>query len=149
MTSNERDEDIRAIETVIARQFESVTWSDEKESDWAAFRGGFLPGASLYPAARPARSQTVPALIERFTTLAQTDLRSFEQSVLGTEIHVFGNVAVAFGVCRNIENGSREVRGVEAFLLVKDAGAWRIASQAWDTEDGSKTIPDYLISKNT
>lgn len=146
MTSNESDEDIRAIELVIARQFGSVSWSAEEESDWATFQGDFLPGATLYPATRPAKGQTVPALIERFKTLASSDLRSFEQSVLGTEIHVFGNVAVALGVCRNIENGQREIRGVEAFLLVKDEGMWRIASQAWDTEDDSKTVPAYLMS---
>ena len=73
-------------------------------------------------------------------------MRSFKQTMLGAEVHVFGNVAIAFGVCRNLENGSDEVRGIEAYLLVKDSGRWQIASQTWDTENDTQKIPDYLLS---
>ena len=146
MTAHDQGGNIRAIETLIARQFHSLSWSVEKQSDWASFEQGFFPGASLYAAARPAQSQAVAAFIERIKTLSRTSLRSFEQSVLGTEVHVFGNVAVALGVCRNIENRTVDVRGVEAFLLIKEEGAWRIVSQAWDTEGEATNIPDYLIA---
>ena len=69
--------------------------------------------------------------------------------MLGSEVHVFGNVAVALGVCKNLENNTQVTRGVEAFLLIKDAGAWRIVSQAWDTESETNAIPEYLISKTS
>ena len=36
-------------------------------------------------------------------------------------------------------------RGVEMLMLVKDAGAWRITAQAWDTErDGRRLSVDLL-----
>ena len=30
--------------------------------------------------------------------------------------------------------------------LVKDGGAWRIAAQAWDTEQDGRKIPDDLLA---
>ena len=145
MTATEPSDDVREIKGILARQLRNISWSDDKESDWDRVAEDFLPGAPLYPAARPARSQTVGDFVERMKTLSQSSLRSFEQTMLGAEIHVFGNVAVAMGVCRNVENGGDEVRGVEAYLLVRDGGAWRIAAQAWDTERDGRKIPDYLL----
>jgi hypothetical protein len=31
-------------------------------------------------------------------------------------------------------------------LLVKDAGTWRIAAQAWDTEGDGKRLPADLVA---
>ena len=69
--------------------------------------------------------------------------------MLGTEVHVFGNVAVAVAACEMIENGGQANRGVEMLLLVKDEGAWRIVSQAWDAESPAKPIPAYLVGRAT
>tara|TARA_B100000029_G_scaffold68877_1_gene61281 strand:+ start:5901 stop:6161 length:261 start_codon:yes stop_codon:yes gene_type:complete len=80
-------------------------------------------------------------------SLPETGLKSFEQSMLSAEVHVFGSVAIAFGVRRNLENGTDEIRGIEAYLLVKDDGSWKIASQTWDTENDSQIIPEYLLAE--
>ena len=149
MNAEDDSGDIRAIEAVIARQFGAMNWSPEAPPDWAAFAVDFFPGAALFPAARPATPQTVEAFVERMGELAGSRLRSFAQRVLGTEIQVFGNVAVAMGACENVENETEVVRGVEAFLLVKDDGVWRIASQAWDTESASNPVPDRLLAGGT
>ncbi len=53
------------------------------------------------------------------------------------------------GACENVENETEVVRGVEAFLLVKDDGVWRIASQAWDTESESNPVLDHLLAGGT
>ena len=108
-------------------------------------RRRFRPDASLYPAARPAQRQTVQAFVARMQGLAATKLRSFEEAVLGSEVHVFGNIAVALAACEMTENGGDTNRGVEALLLIKDAGVWRIVSQAWDRESESKPIPAHLV----
>lgn len=141
--SDERD-DIRAIEAVVARQFSSLSWTPGSTADWPAFTADFLPGASLYPSARPVTGQTVHAFVERMKGLSGTALRSFEETVLGTKVHVFGNVAVAVAACEMIENGTEVNRGVEMMLLVKDDGVWRIASQAWDKESPANPIPGDL-----
>jgi Domain of unknown function (DUF4440) len=144
MADRDIQDDRRAIETIIARQFASLGWSPVRSADWPAFAADFFVDASLYPAARPARRQTVEGFIDRMKGLAGTKLRSLEENVLGTEIHIFGNVAVALAGCEITENDAEVSRGVEAMLLIKDEGAWRIVSQAWDTENSAKPLPAQL-----
>jgi transposase InsO family protein len=146
METSEHVDDVRAIEAVIARQFASLNWSPGTSADWEGFAADFFPEASLYPAARPAKRQNVEAFIQRMKGLAGTKLRSFEEAVLGTEIHVFGNVAVALAGCEITENHAEVNRGVEMLLLVKNAGAWQIVSQAWDMESPSERIPRRLLA---
>jgi putative lumazine-binding protein len=144
MENAENDDDRRAIAAIIDRQFASLGWSSGKSADWQAFAADFFPDASLYPAARPALRQSVDAFVERMKALAGTKLRCFKETVLGTEIHIFGNVAVALAGCEITENDAEVSRGVEALLLIKDEGAWRIVSQAWDTENEVKPLPEHL-----
>jgi hypothetical protein len=54
---------------------------------------------------------------------------------------MFGNVAGS----EITENDADVTRGVEMMLPVKDAGVWRIAAQAWDTEAESKRLPAELL----
>ena len=143
MEANTHRDDVQAIKTIIARQFASLSWTSGTSADWERFAADFFPEAALYPAARPAKRQTLEAFIER------TKLRSFEEAVLGTEIRVFGNVAIALAVCEMTENDAEVHRGVEMLLLIKDAGAWQIVSQAWDTESPSQPIPKWLLGTVT
>ena len=147
MEADEHRDDVQAIEAVIARQFASLSWTPGASAAWDRFAADFFPEASLYPAARPAKHQTVEAFIERMKSLEETKLRSFEEAVLGTEIRVFGNVAVALAACEMTENGAEVHRGVEMLLLIKDADAWQIVSQAWDSESPSQPIPIRLLGR--
>jgi hypothetical protein len=144
MKIDEHSDDIAAIEALIARQFGSLSWRPDASAEWDAFAADFLPEASLYPAARPAKRFTVEGFVERMKGLVGTKLRSFEEVVLGTEVHVFGNVAVALVACEMTENDAEVNRGVEMLPLVKNEGAWRIVSQAWDTESPESPIPLHL-----
>jgi hypothetical protein len=47
------------------------------------------------------------------------------------------------------ENDVEVNRSVEALLLIKDKGTWRIVSQAWDTASEAKPIPEDLIGGKT
>ena len=47
------EDDARAIEALIARQFERLNWTPGAPADWQGFAADFLPGAPLYPAAPP------------------------------------------------------------------------------------------------
>jgi hypothetical protein len=134
-----------AIRGIIERQFGSLSWTAVSSPDWSAFERDFLPGAALYPAARPAKSQKPEEFVERMKGLAATSLRSFKEVPLGHEIRVFGNVAVAVAVCEITENEAQVTRGIEMMLLVKTEGCWQIVSQAWDTEGVSKPIPADLL----
>src|SRR5688500_2807160 len=116
MPNDQRTEDIEAIEAVIARQFGSLNWGPGTSADWDAFAADFFPDAALYPAARPAKRQTVQGFIERMKEVAATKLRSFDEVVLGAEIRVFGNVAVVLAACEMTENGTEVSRGVEMVL---------------------------------
>jgi ketosteroid isomerase-like protein len=145
MQTDEHRDDVRAIEALIAQQFANLSWKPDTSAKWDLFAADFFPEASLYPAARPAQRQTVDAFIERMKGLAETKLRTFKESVLGTEIRVFGNVAIAIAVCEMTENDTDVTRGVEMLLLIKNGETWQIVSQAWDTESPSKPIPVHLI----
>jgi hypothetical protein len=74
--------------------------------------------------------------------LAESKLQWFKEDVLGHQIQVFGNVAVAG--CQITENEKDVNRGVEMMLLIKQDGTWRIVAQAWDTEGDSKRLPADL-----
>jgi len=145
MDGNDHGDDERAIKAVIARQFASLSWTPEAPADWDGFAADFVAGATLYAAARPASSQTVHAFLERMKGLAGTTLRSLEETLLGTEIVVFGNVAVAVAACGMTENGTEAGHAVEMMLLVKTDGMWRIVSQAWDKASETSPLPYRLF----
>jgi hypothetical protein len=146
MHPDEHDADIQAIEQVIARQFASLSWAPGSTADWTAFAADFASEASLYPAARPAKRQTVEQFIHRMDGLSRTKLRSFRETVLGTEIRVFGNVAVAVAAGEMTENDTDVNRAVEMLLLVKSEGTWQIVSQAWDSVSPLRPLPRSFAS---
>ena len=137
--------DVSLIKALVRNQFESLTWTREKEADWDGFADTFLPGASLFPAARPVKPQTVDQFVDRMKRLrAEGKLATLEETPLGCEARIFGNVAVAFFGCEMLENGSTVTRDVSAAVLVRDQDRWRIAAQAWDNETEARKIPDDL-----
>jgi hypothetical protein len=139
------EDDLPAIRGVLAQQFRAVQWERGRSADWDAFRATFFPNTTLVPAARPAQRKTVEEFIARMQKLeAVGKLKTFHETMLGTTIHVFGNVAVALGACEMLENGEEVTRDVGAFLFVKDAGKWLIAGQAWDLETEDNPIPAHL-----
>ena len=75
--------DIAQIEAMIRRQFGSLCWTPERGADWSGFAHDFSAEAVLYPASRPARSQSVDAFMARMKDLSQTTLRSFRERMLG------------------------------------------------------------------
>ena len=145
MTDAQHEQDLEAIRHLIARQFASVTCTEEREADWSAFAADFLADASLFPASRPVEASSVPNFLTRMKALPSEGLTSFEQSRGGTKIMLFSNIAVAVGVCENLENRSTAQREIEAFLLVKDGRVWRIAANAWDMKrDGLSVREEFL-----
>ncbi len=140
-------EDVAAIRELVSAQFRSLAWTPKEDPDWAAFARGFLPGATLFPAARPVNPQTVDKFVDRMTRLrSEGKLVSFEETPLGCTVSVFGNVAVAFAACEMLENGSTLTRDVSAIVLVRDNGSWRVAAQAWDVETEWRKIPAALAA---
>jgi hypothetical protein len=139
-------EDISLIRELVATQFRSLAWASDENPNWVAFAQGFLPDARLFPAARPVRPQTVDQFIARMNGLrTEGKLVSFQETPLGCDVRVFGNVAVAFAACEMLENESTVTRDISAVVLVRDAGTWRIAAQAWDVETESNRISRDLM----
>ena len=91
--------DIEAIRHLIARQFNSMCWTPNNSAAWKAFAADFAPRAALYPAARPARSQTV----EKFRGAHEGSCGNITLHVLRGSLRrpadAFGNVAVAAAGC--------------------------------------------------
>ncbi|UDL88709.1 hypothetical protein LGH82_26885 [Mesorhizobium sp. PAMC28654] len=149
MPDSEGQGDRDAIRAIIISQFESLSWGEGHAPGWDGFAGDFLAEASLFPAARPAKPIGVGAFVERMRKLSETSLRTFDETVLGIDIHVFGNIAIAAAGAEMIENGAGTSRSVEMMLLVKSEGSWKIAAQAWDKASESNPLPDTLVSAAT
>jgi hypothetical protein len=126
------EKDVRAIKAVIERQFAALSWSAGNSGDWETFAADFVECATLFPAARPIKPQSIEAFLARMKNLAGKELRLLQETVVGTEIKFFGNIAVAIVACEMIENETTESRTVEMLLLVKNDETWRIAAQARD-----------------
>ncbi len=138
------DDDTQAIRALIAAHFQGLRWTPTEAADWSAFSADFWPDASLFPAARPVRRQTLEAFIARMKAVAQSSLRSFEEKTLGMQILQFGNVAVVLSASEMIENGSEDNHDVSGYLLLKDSGKWRIAAHAWDHAPDRMPVPQHL-----
>jgi hypothetical protein len=147
MATGTHTNDVQAIEAIIARQFAILCWTPGTSADWAGFAADFFPEALLYPAAHPAKRHSVEAFIEWMKPLKGTKLCSFAGAVLGNQIRVLGNVAVALAACEMTENDADVQRSVEILLLIRNAGAWQIVAQAWDTERPSQPIPMRLLGR--
>jgi hypothetical protein len=74
------NDDIRAIRSLIDAHFNGLRWTPGTRPDWAAFSADFLPDASLFPAARPARRQTLDAFIARMNGVAQGSSAHFNKA---------------------------------------------------------------------
>lgn len=138
--------DIEAIRALIERQFESLSWGPDKPPGWQAFADDFVEGAPLFAARRPVRSQSIDAFVTRMQGLSQTTLETLDEQLLGLDVKVFGNVAVALAVCELTENRAETSRNVEALLLVRSDGRWQIAAQAWDTASTENPVPAELLN---
>ena len=129
MTADD-DAQIRAL---IQAQFDSIDWEPGRDVDWRSFYRGFVLGAQLWPARRPARPQSSADFADRLRRLRDDGtLESFSEKGVGCVVYVVGNVAIAAAGCEMTENDDTISRDVSMFLLVKDADGWRIAAQAWD-----------------
>ena len=144
MTALDHSDDVQAIRSLIEAHFPHMQWTPGTRADWPAFAADFMPDASLFPAARPVRRQSVDAFITRMDGLAGDKLHSFKETTLGMEIRVFGTVAVVLGASELLENGTEVNRDVSGFLLVKDDGKWSIAAHAWDHETEAMPVPEHL-----
>jgi hypothetical protein len=145
MDATDQSDDIAAIRAIVARQFASLSWGREKPPAWAAFEADFHADAALYGAARPAQAQSPASFVARMQGLAGSTLRTFDEVVLGSEVRVFGNIALAVAACETVENETETNRNVEMMLLVKEAGHWLIVAQAWDKADTLRPIPADLL----
>lgn len=143
--AREPERDREAISRLVARQFASLSWNEGRPADWDGFVSDFLPGAALFPAARPIAGRTVPEFVARMKHLSATTLSSLEEDVRGLRVTVFGNIAVATVACAMTENGSGTEETVEMLLLVRSEGRWRIAAQAWDKASADNPVPGSLL----
>jgi len=126
-------EDHTEILTLIAQQFQALSWTEKTAPNVETLLAGYLPDAPLFSSARPAKAQSPHSFAKRMTSLQQNGtLRSFTEQGRGIHIWITGQVAVAMAGCEMRENHNQIAEDISAFLLVKNPGGWIIAAQAWD-----------------
>ena len=144
MNGHDRGGDKSAIRALIGNHFEGMNWSPDTQADWSCFAADFLPGAMLYPAARPVEPKSLNQFIERMKGVAENVLHTFEEHTRGMDILLFGNVAVVLAASEMLENGTNVNHDVSGYLLVKNEGTWRIAAHAWDKASEERPVPEHL-----
>ncbi len=139
------EDDVKAIQALIADGFDAISWSPETPPDWGRFFGPYLPGAQMVPSARPPAFTDPDTFRARMTGQRDGgDMVDFEEEMLGCDVRVFGNIAVATAAFKARINKSGEGQGVNMYLLVKDEGTWKVASVAWDNASDTQPIPADL-----
>jgi hypothetical protein len=137
--------DVSEIQAVIEQLFAAICWNPGNAPDWETFKGLCLDDALLIPAARPARPTELRSFIEMMDEQRHGGkLAEFRERVLAHDVGVFGNVAVARSSFATSVNQGSEGRGVNAFMLIKNADSWRIAAMSWDNESEEHPIPADL-----
>ncbi len=145
MNEKDRASDEAAIRNLIGNHFEAMKWSPEEQADWSVFAADFLPGATLFPAARPVSPKSVEQFIDRMKVVAEDVLHRFEEHTKGMEVLVFGNVAIVLAASEMLENGTDVNRDVSGYLLLKNEGTWKIAAHAWDKATQDMLVPEHLL----
>ena len=135
-TPASRSADEMEIRALIRSQFDAIDWDPGRDADWRRLYKGFMLGAQLWPARRPAAPQSALDFATRLQRLrAEGTLESFSEKGVGCEVFVVGNAAIAAAGCEMTGNAGAVKHDVRLFLLVKDTDGWRIAAQAWDVVD--------------
>ena len=84
-------------------EIHAVRFASKNGSKLVKLAQGRETGAPLYPAARPAKTSTAEAFVDRMKGLASSEMQSFAVLYLGSDIQAFGNVAVAFAAIEMVE----------------------------------------------
>jgi len=138
-------DDERELRALTAGGLDAISWRQGTAPDWAAFFRPYVSGAVLCPSARPAAAVTPDTFRARMDAQRESGtLRSLEETPLGTTVQLFGNVAVVLSAFEARVNGGGPGRGVNAYLCVKDGGAWKIVAVAWDNESATAPLPPVL-----
>ena len=144
----EQKSDIEAIARLLESSFDAISWSPDGGPDWEAFFGPYLEGAVLAPSARPA-ALTGPQAFRTRMDAQRSDgaMTHFEEASTGVFVRVFGNVAIAANAFRGKVNQQSEFEGVNMYVLVKDAGAWKVACVAWDNATPERPVPTEFLAR--
>jgi hypothetical protein len=138
-------DDERALRALTAEALGAISWREGGAPEWTAFFAPYVTGAVLCPSARPAATVAPDAFRARMDAQRESGaLRSLEEKPLGTSVQIFGNVAVVLRAFEARVNGGAPGRGVNAYLCVKDDGAWKVVAVAWDNESATVQVPATL-----
>ena len=140
--------DYESIAGLITGLYESVSFDPGETPDWNLVRSFFLPEAVVVFAARGSRPTQVMDLdgfIADFVTFyddADIATRGFWETVAGTEVVLYGNIAHAFVVFeprRGPERDGPTTPGIDSLELVQHDGRWWVA--AITTQFSSQALP--------
>lgn len=150
-----RPGDTASPQAVVEAAYAALAKPPGGDFDWARFEALHLPDARLYPATEQtggeARSLTVSGFVEWVEEgWAGVDPASdpgFAEEQVHHVTHVYGDVATVFSTYEKRYWDSDEIlgRGINAFVLVRREGGWRIASIAWDEEVGAGPVPAEFL----
>jgi hypothetical protein len=137
--------DKQAIAAIIDQMFDAISWNEASGPDLERFSQPVLADATIIPSARPAVPTRIDGFAQRMGALHEAGaMKIFEERALRSSVQVFGNIAVALGGYEMKVDGGGPSKGANAFLFIREAGGWRIAGMAWDSERDGVILPADL-----
>jgi len=137
---------------VVLRLYSLLSGPADDARDWEAVRSLFVPGALLHSelaladGSRQSGKWTVGEFCE--AAAAEYAENGFWEREIAARVECFGNIAQVWTTYES-RVGSPDSepvgRGINAVLLLRQDGAWRIAGLVFQIERGTSGIPeDYL-----
>lgn len=142
-------EDRIAIDQVLNEMLDIISGPQGKQRDWKAFRGLFIADATF--AVNPPHGEGP----SKFESIGLEDFidsmhdayyeGGFTENEIGSEIHVFNGIAMAFQSFEAEDSEGTKGRGINSFQLIKQMGKWKICHTLWTFETEGFPIPKQYL----
>jgi hypothetical protein len=122
--------DTEAIRRYIAGFYAAFSFREGAQPNWDALRGLFSPGAQVIElkSGEPAASTPAEYIAKLRSRIAHGELLGQQEREVDASIRVLGDLAQVFSQFENRGSagagGSKTMRGVNAFQLIRQGGRW-------------------------
>ena len=146
--SNLNDQvDVRSIDNLLKAFYESLSFPQGGQPDWARFR--FLFASATSPCVRIAGDSVMQMDREGFIAffsgrIQRGTLKSFAEKEIGRTGEYYGSLAQVFSTYEkrmNLADDGKPIRGINSFQFYVKDGRWWIASVTWQDETSNIPIP--------
>lgn len=126
------ESDLKAIEEVVRRLYESISFGLEDPPNWDRLRRSFHPkGQLIRNVGEEQEVYSVERFVQWVTRARQQGLATFSEVETDASTHLMGSIAHRASHYRATTGGTTQI-GVNSIQLMKCDGEWKVLSLAWE-----------------